>query len=157
MIRVMWQFACIVRNEMPLRITQQDYDGGHGHHYDSTDHHEGRTVLKVEGSVYLEDAELLERICYDIANQTAQRLTLDLADISFLDSDSASVLCRLKREQDVALEGLHLFIAKVIELTEAEATVSEYLRQSNDTTESDSDDSFEAARYIENHLTSARQ
>jgi hypothetical protein len=52
---------------------------------------------------------------------------LDLADISFLDSESATVLCRLKREQNVTLEGLHLFIAKVIELTEAEAKVSAYL------------------------------
>jgi hypothetical protein len=31
------------------------------------------------------------------------------------------VLCRLKREQNVNLEGLHLFIQKVIEITEAEA------------------------------------
>jgi anti-anti-sigma regulatory factor len=89
-------------------------------------------VLKVEGSLYLQDAELLEKICRDIGVQSGQHITLDLADLSFLDSDSASVLCRLKREQGVSLEGLHLFIAKVIELTEAEATVSEYLRKSND-------------------------
>jgi anti-anti-sigma regulatory factor len=84
-------------------------------------------VLKVEGSLYLEDAELLERICRDIGAQNGQHIVLDLAYLSFLDSDSASVLCRLKREQDVSLEGLHLFIAKVIELTEAEARVAEYL------------------------------
>jgi hypothetical protein len=57
-------------------------------------------------------------------------LILDLADLSFLDSESASVLCRLRREQNVTLEGLHLFIAKVIELTEAEARVSECLKRS---------------------------
>ncbi len=105
---------------MPLRITQKDWSNGNG----SPDR---ETLLKVEGSLYLADAELLEKICWDIGEETGHHLTLDLADLSFLDSESASVLCRLKREQKVALEGLHLFIAKVIELTEAEATVSEYL------------------------------
>ena len=84
-------------------------------------------VLKVEGSLYLEDAELLEVICRDIRRETSHGIVLDLADLSFLDSESASVLCRLKREQNVSLEGLHLFIAKVVELTEAEVMVSAYL------------------------------
>jgi hypothetical protein len=56
---------------------------------------------------------------------------LDLADLVFLDSESASVLCRLKQEQGVTLDGLHLFIEKVIELTEAEAMVAEYLPKDN--------------------------
>ena len=119
---------------MPLRITQQECSNATGPNGGSAKtvipHHCG-TVLKVEGSLYLADAELLERICRDIAVQSGRHITLDLADISFLDSDGASVLCRLKHEQGVSLEGLHLFIAKVIELTEAEATVSEYLRKSN--------------------------
>jgi anti-anti-sigma factor len=100
---------------MPIRVTQQESDN------------ECEMVLKVEGSLYLEDAELLERICRDIGKETGHGIVLDLADLSFLDSESASVLCRLKREQNVSLEGLHLFIAKVIELTEAEATASAYL------------------------------
>lgn len=112
---------------MPLRITQKDSANGRHGNSDS------ETLLKVEGTLYLEDAELLEKICRDIGEETGHHLTLDLADLSFLDSESASVLCRLKREQDVALEGLHLFIAKVIELTEAEATVSEYLARASDT------------------------
>ena len=119
---------------MPLRITQKDCDQptdpNGGSATTGLPHHCG-TMLKVEGSLFLEDAELLEKICRDIGVQPGGHITLDLADISFLDSDGASVLCRLKREQGVSLEGLHLFIAKVIELTEAEATVSEYLRKSN--------------------------
>jgi anti-anti-sigma factor len=86
-------------------------------------------VLKVEGSLYLQDAELLEQICRDIGNQTGRNLILDLKDLSFLDSESASVLCRLRRQQHVTLEGVHLFIAKVIELTDAEAVVSQYLER----------------------------
>ncbi|HEU4509719.1 MAG TPA: hypothetical protein VFR78_15870 [Pyrinomonadaceae bacterium] len=112
---------------MPLRITQKDCASGNGHRS-----HDCETLLKVEGSLYLEDAELLEKICRDIGEETGHRLTLDLADLCFLDSESASVLCRLKREQNVTLDGLHLFIAKVIELTEAEATVSEYLTQAGE-------------------------
>jgi len=74
--------------------------------------------LKVEGSLYFEDAELLEKICRDLQQQSKHSVTLDLADLCFLDSDGAEVLCRLKRERGVALEGLHLFIQKVIELAE---------------------------------------
>ena len=112
---------------MPLRITQQECQHDHHSNGNREKGHGCETVLKVEGTLYLEDAELLEKICRDVAKQTGNRLTLDLADLSFLDSESASVLCRLKREQDVTLEGLHLFIAKVIELTEAEAAASKYL------------------------------
>jgi anti-anti-sigma factor len=116
---------------MPLRITEKEC--AYGAHGKTERSHDCETLLKVEGSLYLEDAELLERVCRDVGEQTGHRLILDLADLSFLDSDSASVLCRLKREQNVSLEGLHLFIAKVIELTEAEAMVSEYLAAANQT------------------------
>ena len=111
---------------MPIRITQQDCHNGRGRR-EREQLHDSETVLKVEGSLYLEDAELLEVICRDIGRETNRGIVLELADLSFLDSESASVLCRLKREQNVSLEGLHLFIAKVVELTEAEAMVSEYL------------------------------
>jgi len=119
---------------MPLRITQQDCSNDRKCITPSRDrarNSEGRhnrdTVLKVQGSLYLEDAELLEKICQDIQHETGRNIRLDLADLAFLDSESASVLCRLKREQGVALEGLHLFIKKVIELTEAQAKVADYL------------------------------
>jgi anti-anti-sigma factor len=123
---------------MPLRITQKECI--RNQRFRAERRNEGKTertqnletVLKVQGSLYLEDAELLEKICRDISNETGCHLTLDLADLAFLDSESASVLCRLKREQGVSLAGLHLFIAKVIELTEAEAMVAEYLPKTKD-------------------------
>ena len=76
------------------------------------------TVFKVEGTLCLGDAELLEKICRDVGNQTRRPVVLELAGLSYLDSESASVLCRMKREQGVRLEGLHLFIGKVVELAE---------------------------------------
>lgn len=91
---------------MPTRITQVDTP------------ERATTRLRVEGSLYLKDAELLEMICRDLQHDSRHTITLDLADLTFLDSDSAEVLSRLKRERGIRLEGLHLFIQKVIELAE---------------------------------------
>jgi len=85
------------------------------------------TVFKVEGTLYLRDAELLEKICRDVSNQTKRPVALELAGLSYLDGDSAAVLCRMKREQNVRLEGLHLFIEKVVELTEECEKATKYL------------------------------
>ncbi len=85
------------------------------------------TVFKVEGTLHLKDAELLENICRDVGNQSKRPVTLELAGLSYLDSDSAAVLCRMKREQNVRLEGLHLFIEKVVELTEECEKAARYL------------------------------
>lgn len=121
---------------MATRITQVDKArsqprtfkvGGKDDQLNSSDIESQATVLKVEGTLYLKDAELLEKICRDVAGQTGRPVTLELANISFIDSDSASVLCRLKREQGVRLEGLHLFIENVIELAEAAERAAKYL------------------------------
>ena len=85
------------------------------------------TVFKVEGTLYLRDAELLEKICRDVGNQTKRPVTLELAGLNYLDSESAAVLCRMKREQNVSLEGLQLFIEKVVELTEECEKAARYL------------------------------
>jgi ABC-type transporter Mla MlaB component len=85
-----------------------------------------KIALMVEGTLYKRDAELLERICRDLASQTKKGITLDLSNISFLDSDSAAVLCSLKRELGVSLEGLQLFIQKVVELAEESEKVERY-------------------------------
>ena len=85
------------------------------------------TVFKVEGTLYLRDAELLEKICRDVGIQTKRPVRLELAGLSYLDSDSAAVLCRMKREQGVMLEGLHLFIGKVVELAEECEKATKYL------------------------------
>jgi anti-anti-sigma regulatory factor len=93
----------------------------------TTDVGTGPTVFKVEGTLYLRDAELLEKICRDVGKQTERPVTLELEGLSYLDSDSAAVLCRMKREQNVTLEGLHLFIEKVVELTEESEKATKYL------------------------------
>ena len=77
--------------------------------------------LKVEGTLTLADAELLESICNELREQSESCVSVDLADITFLDSESASVLCRLKG-QGILLEGLDLFVRKVVELAEQNGT-----------------------------------
>lgn len=126
---------------MPTRITQIENSrtdppafkvGGKDDQLKCSDLDGQTTVLRVEGTLHLKDAELLERICRDVAIQTGRPIMLDLASISFIDSDSASVLCRMKREQGVTLEGLHLFIENVIELTEAADKAQKYLPNPGD-------------------------
>ena len=90
---------------MPTRITQVGGQAG------------ADRRLKVEGTLTLADAELLEGICNELGGQSDSGISVDLADITFLDSDSASVLCRLKK-QGISLEGLDLFVQKVVELAE---------------------------------------
>lgn len=93
---------------MPTNIKQIDSEDG------------TRTILRVEGSLTLVDAELIERICTDLLEKTHAQLAIDLTDLNFLDSDSASVLHRLKK-QGIELEGLHYFIQKEIDLVERQA------------------------------------
>lgn len=127
---------------MPTRITQVERpksetsavkgknDGQPGSsHSESVTRDTGTapTVFKVEGTLHLKDAELLEKICRDVGNQTKRPVTLQLDGLSYLDSDSAAVLCRMKREQNVSLAGLHLFIEKVVELTEECEKAARYL------------------------------
>ena len=78
----------------------------------------GRALLRVEGTLGRADAELLEQVCSDLKAQTGASVTVDLTEVSFLDGESAAVLARLKREQEVNLEGIHFFVQQVIEIAE---------------------------------------
>ncbi|HEV2762258.1 MAG TPA: hypothetical protein VGV38_04620 [Pyrinomonadaceae bacterium] len=78
----------------------------------------GRALIRVEGSLSLADAELLEQVCADLKSRSGEGVTVDLTDISSLDGESASVLARMRREQQVELEGLHFYVRQVIEIAE---------------------------------------
>jgi len=90
---------------MTTRITQIDNPNG------------STTTLKVEGSIRLEDAELLASAYEELRARNLGNITIDLAGTNFLDSDSASVLCRLK-DNGVDLIGLHFFVQRIIEAAE---------------------------------------
>lgn len=92
---------------MPTRITQL------------ADERQEGIVLRVEGKLVREDAELLEKVSAELRRECpAAPVTLDLADLTFLDSEAASVLCRMRRQQGVALDGLQFFVQRVVELAD---------------------------------------
>jgi anti-anti-sigma regulatory factor len=80
-------------------------------------HPEKTMTLRVEGSLHLADAELLESTYLELRAKHDGNIAIDLAGTSFLDSDSASVLCRLK-ERGVELIGLHYFVQQLIQAAE---------------------------------------
>ncbi|HEX7334158.1 MAG TPA: hypothetical protein VF290_21810 [Pyrinomonadaceae bacterium] len=92
---------------MTTRITQVDGQAGR------------TTTLRVEGSLRLADAELLESTYHELRGEHEGAIAIDLAGTNFLDSDSASILCRLK-ESGVELIGLHYFIQQIIQAAENE-------------------------------------
>ena len=87
------------KKQMPTRITQIENPksetpalkiiGESGDQPDSTNPESVLTVYKVEGALHLKDAELLEKICLDVGNQTKRPVTLELSELCYLDSDSA--------------------------------------------------------------------
>jgi len=76
-----------------------------------------KTTLRVEGSLRREDAEVLESTYANLDANELQNVAIDLSGLSFLDSESASVLCRI-RNSGVELVGLHFFTQRLIEMAE---------------------------------------
>ncbi len=74
----------------------------------------GKTILRVEGSLEEEDAKLLEKIALDIREHNGRNLTIDLADLHFMDSDSAPIVRRLETEHGFEVEGLQIFLEKIV-------------------------------------------
>lgn len=92
---------------MPTNITQIE------------DEERGRVVLRVAGSMYREDAVLLEKIALGITEQTGKKLMIDLADLHFLDSESAPIIKRMEREHNFEIEGLMIFLQNAVTETES--------------------------------------
>ncbi len=74
----------------------------------------GKIVLRVEGSLMHDDAILLEKIALDLRLARDHNITLDLADLDFLDSDSAPILKRIEREHGFEIEGMEFFLQAMI-------------------------------------------
>jgi anti-anti-sigma regulatory factor len=76
------------------------------------------TILRVEGEMLLEDALLLEKIALEIRADSGKEVTLDLADLDFLDSESAAVLRRIQSEHGINIEGMEIFLQSAIDSAE---------------------------------------
>ena len=78
--------------------------------------------MRIEGEMLEADALLLEKIALDLREQSGQNLTLDFADLDFLDSDSAPIIKRLQREHGFEIEGIEFFLQAVVNETENRKT-----------------------------------
>jgi len=74
-----------------------------------------RTILRVSGEMFRSDAELLERIASDITASSGDAITLDLADLSLLDSEAAHILRRLSSGNGLDIEGLDVLVQGAID------------------------------------------
>ena len=79
---------------------------------------DGSIVLRVEGDMMLDDVLLLEKIAIEMRTDYGSDLTIDLADLDFLDSESAPVLKRLEREHGFKIEGMEIFLQSAIDSAE---------------------------------------
>lgn len=91
---------------MPTHITQ------------NLDENAGKTIYKVKGEVLTEDAVLLERIVKDSLADGSVLVEVDLADIDFLDSESAPILKRISSDHRVSITGLDIFLQSAIDSVE---------------------------------------
>ena len=94
------------KNGVPTKITQLD------------DPDNGVTTLRVEGDMSIEDARLIERLGDDIRARTGNRISVDLADLYFLDSESAPFLRQLESRDGFKIEGIEIFLQKAIDQVE---------------------------------------
>ena len=85
----------------------------------------GKTILRVEGEMFREDAILLEKIALGMRDQTGKNITIDLADLHFLDSDGAPILKRMTDEHNFEIEGMLIFLQRAVEANENRSESSE--------------------------------
>ncbi len=78
----------------------------------------GTIILRVAGSMEFEDAVLLEKIALEMRPESGKNLTIDIADLNFLDSESAPILKRIEREHGFTIEGMEIFLQSVVNETE---------------------------------------
>ena len=75
-------------------------------------------ILRVEGEMLLEDAILLEKVATCLRNESGNRIVIDLADLDFLDSESASVLKRIEDLDGFEIEGVEIFLQSMVNMAE---------------------------------------
>lgn len=76
---------------------------------------ENRQVrLRVEGDMFVDDAVNIERIAGFVGSATDYEVVLDVADLDFMDSESAPVLMKLEKQGLFRIEGIEIFLQNVV-------------------------------------------
>ena len=91
---------------MPTQITQID------------DVDRGVTIYRVEGEMFAEDVELISRIAAAQHSETGNSLVIDIADLDFIDSNSAPLLRRLELESGFEITGSEIFLQNIVNAAE---------------------------------------
>lgn len=91
---------------MPTQITQID------------DAERGITIFRVDGDMFREDAELVGKIARETQAVNGYSVAIDLADLDFLDSESAAVLKNLERVDGFEITGTEIFLQTVVDAAE---------------------------------------
>jgi anti-anti-sigma factor len=83
---------------------------------------DGSVTLRVEGDMLLADAEVLEKIALGMRGDNFREVIIDLADLDFMDSESAPVLKRLAKEHGIKIDGIEIFLQSAIDSAERTAS-----------------------------------
>ncbi len=85
----------------------------------------GHAVLAIKGEMMLDDALLLEKIATGMLRYDEGPIIIDLADLNFLDSESAAVLKRLSDDDNFRIEGMEIFLQSAIDAAERGASLAD--------------------------------
>jgi len=78
------------------------------------DNERNRMILRIDGTMTVDDAILIERLAKNLHASREKDVTIDLADLDFLDSESAPILKRLENTEGFEIEGTELFLQTAI-------------------------------------------
>lgn len=70
--------------------------------------------LRVEGDMFIDDAMNIERIAGFVCSDTQYEVILDVADLDFMDSESAPILKKLENSGLFRIEGIEIFLQNVV-------------------------------------------
>ena len=79
---------------------------------------ERRTVLRVEGEMFLGDAILVEKIATAINEKNKNQIRIDLADLDLIDSEAASILKGLSDRDGFEIVGAEIFLQSAVDMAE---------------------------------------
>ncbi len=91
---------------MPTQITQLDDDA------------RNVTIYRIDGEMFAEDVELISRIALQQKFETGNSIVIDIADLDFIDSDSAPLLRGLEQDHGFEITGAEIFLQNLVNAAE---------------------------------------
>jgi len=86
-----------------------------------TDSERDATVLRVDGEMFHDDADLLKNIAMNAQIEFGKPVIIDVADLDMLDSDAASILRTFSDAGLFTIEGREIFRQTIVSDAERKA------------------------------------